>query len=178
MATASTVREEIRAELAPARVVFLELLGSLTDADWRRATSNPAWAIGHLLHHLVWSLEQLPREVESARRGKGMFNFPRFLRDPLSAAYTRLGARRQSLTTIARRYDAAYAAALRTLDEVRDDEWRRGAPFWGEGFIDIEGLFRAQAHHLAEHHKDIIAALHKDSTAVPMPRQTHQGNTR
>ena len=162
MATASAVREEIRAELAATRAAFLDLLAGLSDADWRRATSNPAWDVRDLLHHLVWSLEQLPREVESARRGKGMFNLPPSLRNPLSAAYTRLGARRQSRATIARRYDDAYAAALRTLDQVGDDEWRRGAPFWGEGFIDIEGLFRAQAHHLVEHRNDIAAALEAD----------------
>lgn len=162
-------REEIRAELSATRAAFHELLNGLSAADWRRKTSNPAWTVGNLLHHLVWSLEMLPREVASARRGKGMFNLPPAVRDPLSAAYMRLGTRGQSLPTIRRRYDAALAAALRALDEVRDDEWRRGAPFWGEGFIDIEGLFRAQARHLAEHRQDIVASL---------PRAVTTGNAR
>jgi uncharacterized protein (TIGR03083 family) len=166
MATASTAREEIRAELEATRAALLELLASLSDADWRRPTSNPAWAVGDLLHHLVWSLEQLPREVASARRGKGMFNLPPFLRDRLSALYTRFGARQQSLPTIALRYDAAYTAVMQTLEEVRDDEWQRGAPFWGEGFISIEGLFRAQAHHLAEHRRDILAAVQRTATVT------------
>lgn len=165
MAT-TTTREEIRAELATTRAAFLELLGTLSDADWQRPTSNPSWHVGHLLHHLVWSLEQLPREVASARRGKGMFNFPRWLRDPLSALVTRLGARGQSLTTIARRYGTAHAATLRTLDTVRDDEWHLGAPFWGEGFITIEGLVRAQVPHLAEHRQNILAALHPATPAT------------
>jgi uncharacterized protein (TIGR03083 family) len=172
MATAATVREELRAELVATRAAFLDLLGGLSDADWRRPTRNTAWTVGDLLHHLVWSLEQVPREVASARRGKGMFNLPRFLRDPLSAVYTRQGARRQSLATVARRYDAAYDAALRALDEVRDDEWQRGAPFWGEGFITIEGLFRAQAHHLVEHRQDIAAAPQQDSAATTSARRS------
>ena len=174
MATTSTVREEIRAELEATRAAFLELLAGLSDADWRRPTRNPAWAVGELLHHLVWSLEQLPREVASARRGKGMFNLPPFLRDPLGALYTRFGARQQSLTTIARRYDAAYTAVMQTLDEVQDDEWQRGAPFWGEGFISIEGLFRAQAHHLAEHRGDILAASQQETTVSA--QHPHGGN--
>lgn len=167
MAT-TTTREEIRAELATTRAAFLALLGTLSDADWRRPTSNPAWHVGHLLHHLVWSLEQLPREVASARRGKGMFNFPHWLRDPLSALVTRLGTRGQSLTTIARRYDTAYAATIRTLDTIRDDEWHLGAPFWGEGHITIEGLLRSQTHHLTEHRQDILTALqHPQKATTP-----------
>jgi len=46
---------------------------------------------------------------------------------------------------------------MRTLDEVRDNEWRHGARFWGEGFMDIEELFRSQARHFAEHSRDIVA---------------------
>lgn len=170
----NTPREELRAELAATRVAFRDLVSRLSDADWRRKTSNPAWTVGNLLHHLVWSLEVLPSEVASARRGKGMFNLPPMVRDPLSAAYTRFGTRGQSLPTILRRYEAAYAAALRALDGVGDDEWRRGAPFWGEGFIDIEGLFRAQVRHLAEHRQDIVASL-PGALAAGEPRQAAPG---
>jgi hypothetical protein len=159
MTTAVGDRESIRAELAATRDVFHQLLDGFSAADWRRPTANPAWTVGDLLHHLVSSLELLPAEVAHARQGKGMYNLPPFLRDPLNATITRLGARRQSLPLIAQRYDVAYAAALRTLDEVQDDEWRRGARFWGEGFLDIEGLFRAQAHHFAEHGSALAAAL-------------------
>ena len=164
---AGATREALRAELAATRAAFHELLAGLADADWRRRTANPAWTVGHLLHHLTWSLEMLPREVASARRGQGMYNFPPAVRDRLSATITRLGASRQSLRSVARRYDDAYAAALRALETVRDDEWGRGAPFWGEGFIDIAGLFRAQALHLAEHGADILAATQGRGGAIP-----------
>ena len=176
MTTAPSVREELRAELAATRAAFHDLLAGLSDTDWRRATGNPAWSVGHLLHHFVWSLELLPSEVASARRGKGMFNLPPYLRDPLNSAVTRFGARRQSLGTVARRYDAAYAAALRTLDGVRDDEWRQGAQFWGEGFIDIEGLFRSHTQHFAEHGQDIVAAIQQGRADTPKQR-AHRGST-
>ncbi len=175
MTTTPSVREELRAELAATRAAFHGLLSSLSDADWRRVTNNPAWSVGHLLHHFVWSLELLPREVASARRNKGMFNLPPFLRDPLNSAVTRFGARNQSLDTVARRYDAAYAAALQTLDGVRDDEWRRGAQFWGEGFIDIEALFRSHARHFAEHGQDIAAAI-QQTLAATGDQRAHRGN--
>jgi hypothetical protein len=160
-------REAIRAELAATRTAFHEILGGLAAPDWERPTGNPMWTVGDLLHHLVASLELLPREVEHARQGKGMYNLPPFLRDPLSAWFTRWGARRQSLATVAKRHDQAYVAALRTLDGVRDDEWRRGARFWGEGFLDIEGLFRAQARHFAEHGTDISMALSRGRADTP-----------
>ncbi len=175
MTTTPSVREELGAELAATRAAFHDLLSSLSDADWRRATNNPAWSVGHLLHHFVWSLELLPREVASARRDKGMFNLPPFLRDPLNSAVTRFGARNQSLSTVARRYDAAYTAALRSLDGVRDDEWRRGARFWGEGFIDIEGLFRSHTRHFAEHGQDIAAAVRRTQATTPDQR-VHRGS--
>lgn len=176
MVAESTEREAIRAELAATRAAFHQLLADLSETDWRRKTPNPKWTVGDLLHHLVWSLEVLPREVASARRGQGMYNFPPFLGGPLSTLVIRLGARNQSLRTIARRYEAAYSAVLSALDAVRDDEWQRGAPFWGEGFFNIAGLFRAQAHHFAEHSQDIRAALPRDAAATVLPGRSQQGN--
>jgi hypothetical protein len=148
-----------RAELAAMQAAVQQLLAAVSDADWRRRSANPAWTVGEVLAHLTWSLEQLPREVERARRGRGMYNLPPILLGPLNVLATRLYARRHTRQTIARRYDAAYAAALRTLEGVGDNEWRCGAPFWGEGFHDIEALFRAPARHLAEHAGDIWAVL-------------------
>ncbi|HET8626988.1 MAG TPA: DinB family protein [Thermomicrobiales bacterium] len=158
-------RETIRAELAATRAAFHRLLDGLTDDDLRRQSGNPAWTVGAVLAHLVWSLALLPREVAAARRGKGMYNFPPFLRDRLNATATRLGGRGQTVRSLRSRYDAAYEAALRTLDGVRDDEFGLGATFWSEGFRDVAGLYRAQADHLAEHGDDIRRAVAPPATA-------------
>ena len=56
-------REAIRSRLTAARSGFHDLLRGLTDQDLRRASGNPAWTIGAVLTHLVWSLELLPRPV-------------------------------------------------------------------------------------------------------------------
>lgn len=152
-------REVLRAELAATRAAFHELLDGLTDDDLRRQSANPAWTVGAVLTHLVWSLELLPREVASARRGKGMYNIPPFLRDRLNAIATRLSARGQTVQKLRRRYDTAYDATRHTLERVRGDEFDRGARFWSEGFRDIRDLFHAPAHHLTEHGDDVRQAV-------------------
>ncbi len=165
-------RESIRAELAATRITFTNLVESLSAEDWDRPTSNPSWTVGNLLHHIVSSLELVPLEVEHARQGKGLYNLPRFVRDPLSAWLTRWETRHESLGTVAARYEKAYEAALGTLDQVREDEWRLGAEFWGEGFLDIEGLLRSQARHFAEHSSDIAAGLSRESRDTSSPDNT------
>jgi hypothetical protein len=155
----SSPRADVHAELTAMRAALGQLLDRVSEADWRRRSANPGWTVGEVLTHVTWSLEQVPREVQGARRGRGMYNFPPILMGPLNMVAARLFARRYTPQTIARQYDAAYTAALRTLEGVRDDEWRLGAPFYGEGFKDIEELFRGQARHLEEHARDIWPVL-------------------
>src|SRR5579884_959261 len=140
-------RAAIREHLRAARAGFHTLLDGLTDADLRRPSGNPAWTVGAVLTHLVWSLELLPREVASVRKGQGMFNFPPVVRDLLNAWAARLAARGQTLERLRQRYEAALAVALEILDGLRDDELQRGAHFWSEGFRDIAGLYTAQVDH-------------------------------
>ncbi len=45
----------------------------------------------------------------------------------------------------------ACAAARAALDGLQDDELRREARSWSEGFRDVAGLYAAQVDHLAEH---------------------------
>jgi hypothetical protein len=144
-------RESIRSDLEATRIAFHELLDSIPDEGWRQKVPGGGWTSVEVLVHLTWALEQLPREIESARRGKGMFNYPRGLRDPLSYWYTRWIARNATRDSISRRYDAAMGAVLRALDEVPDTDWSLGAPFYGEGFYTVEGLLRGPSEHLKEH---------------------------
>jgi DinB superfamily len=152
-------RQAIREHLASMQAGFHALLDGLTDDDLRRRSGNPAWTVGAVLTHLVWSLELLPREVASARQAKGMYNLPPILRDVLNAWATRLAARGQTLERLRHRSDAAFACALATLDGVRDDELHLGARFWSEGFRDIAGLYAGQVDHLAEHADDVRRAV-------------------
>jgi hypothetical protein len=160
-------RQAIREHLSAARASFHALLDVLTDDDLRLPSGNPAWTVGAVLTHLVWSLELLPREVASARQGRGMFNFPPVVRDLLNAWGTRLAARGQTLDRLRGRYDTAFAAALATLDGLRDHELHRGARFWSEGFRDIAALYTAQVDHLAEHGPDVRSAVSRELRIQP-----------
>lgn len=161
-------RTELEPLLARTRESFLALLDGVSDGDLRRPSGNPAWTIGAVLYHLVWSLEALPKEVARARRGKGMYNFPRIIRDPASAMIARRGARGQTVNGLRESYEAAYAAALRTLETLTDEDLSLGARFWGEGFFDIWSLYAAQADHLAEHGGHVREGLPQPT---PAPRQ-------
>ena len=104
---------------------------------------------------VIWSVEQLPREIAAARAGRGMFNMPRWLRDPLSLVYTRWIARRTTLQSAANRYAAALGAVDALLGTIQDDEWQRGARFYGERFYSVEDLCHTPAQHLIEHRPTI-----------------------
>jgi hypothetical protein len=159
-------RQAIRERLTATQAAFHALLDGLTDDDLRRRSGNPVWTVGAVLTHLTWSLELLPREVASARAGKGMYNLPVSVRDWLNAMAARLTARGQTRATLRRRYDVAVDAALATLEGVRDEEFGRGARFWSEGFRDIAGLYAAQIDHLAEHRDDVRRVVPSLATAA------------
>jgi hypothetical protein len=153
-AMVSVDRAALWAELEATRTAFLAFLDALSPGQWREKSPSSAWTQGEVALHLTWALEQLPQEVASARRGRGMFNSPKQLdglADALSYWYTRWLARKATPASIALRYDAAMTAVLHSLDEVKDSDWALGAPFYGHGFYSIEDLFHTPAEHLAEH---------------------------
>ena len=144
-------RGALRSELEATRRAFHMLVESLSDERWHQKSPTSAWTMGEVFVHLTWALEQFPQEVASACRGKGMFNFPKRLADSLSYWMTRWAARSTTRESILRQYDAAMAAAIRTLDEVKESDWELGAQFYGEGFYTVADLFHTPAQHFAEH---------------------------
>ena len=141
----------LRAELEATRTAFHTLLDSVSITGWRQKGSSSAWTIGEIFVHLTWALEYLPKEVESARHGHGMFNLPKQLSDALSYWYIRWIARTATPVSIGRRYDKAMDATIALLDTIPDDDWKLGADFYGEGFHSVEDLFLAPARHFNEH---------------------------
>lgn len=144
-------RAALRAELEATRMAFHAFLNALSAEQWRQQSPTNAWTMAEVALHLTWALEQLPQEIASARLGKGMFNFPKWLGEPLSYWYTRWLARNATPAALGRRYDAAMTAVLQTLDEVQESDWELGAPFYGHGFYTIAELFHTPSAHLAEH---------------------------
>lgn len=144
-------RSALRAELEATGAQFRTLVTSISDTRWRQPCPGSAWTVCEVMVHLTWALEQLPAEVASARRGKGMFNYPAWFADPASYWINRWNARSATRESVVQRYDAAMGAVLATLDVVADGEWGVGANFYGHGFYTIESLLRTPAQHLAEH---------------------------
>ncbi len=150
-ATPAPDRAALRARLEETRAAFHRLLEASTGERWRAKSPTTDWTRGEVLVHLTWSLEELPREIESARRGKGMYNLPKWLAEPGSYWLNRWLARKSDPVSVRRRYDAAMDAALAALESVPDSDWDKGAAFYGHGFHSVRDLFDAPAEHLAEH---------------------------
>ena len=144
-------REALRAGLETARAAFHRLLETTSGAEWHCKSSASAWTKGEVLVHLTWALEQLPKEVEMARQGKGMFNMPKWLADPGSYWLIRWQARACEPASLRHRYDVAMDATIAALEAVPDHDWGLGAQFYGERFYTVADLFETPAQHLAEH---------------------------
>jgi hypothetical protein len=141
----------LRDRLEATRAAFHRLLDGAAGDRWDDKSSNSEWTVGEVLVHLTGALEYLPQEVASARRGKGMFNLPKWFADPASYWLTRWEARQSDPESLRRRYDAAMDATIAALETVPDTVWCLGAPFYGHGFYTVADLFETPAHHLAEH---------------------------
>lgn len=161
-------RAALRAELEATHARFRTLVEAIPATRWQQLSPGSAWTVCEVMVHLTWALEQLPAEVASARRGKGMFNYPAWFADPASYWINRWNARGVTRAAVVRRYAAAMADVLASLDAVADSEWDLGANFYGHGHYTIEALFRTPAQHLAEHTAALTGerAAHTDDTMI------------
>lgn len=148
--------EALRTEMESTRRSFRELVTGLPEAAWASRAPGSKWTGKQLLHHVTWALEQLPKEIESARRDRGMFNYPKLIADNGSYWLVRWEARKQTRESILARYDAAMNHAIASLQTVGDTEWQRGARFYGEGFYTVADLFHTPAQHFAEHSAPLL----------------------
>ncbi len=162
-------REVLRAELQATRLEVQRWLSTLTDDQWRQKSVASAWTVAEVFDHLTFALEQLPAEVASAKRGRGMFNFPKVLADPFSYWSTRWSARRATQQAIGSRYEAAMSAAFQALEGVQDGEWALGADFYGERFYSVADLFQTPAQHLAAHTAGLAARMAAGGTTSRTP---------
>jgi len=150
-------RDAIRAELVATRDAYHELLNSLSDEDWKKRSGNPAWTVGQLMWHIAWGNGFAPRGVADCKRGRGL-NPPQFITNTVNMLITRWGARRATPQSVAEKYDASHTAIVAALDEVKEDEWSRGAKIFGE-FETVESALRSPVEHFKEHEADVLKGL-------------------
>ncbi len=151
----SSLRKALQMQLVDTRRAFHAALDRLDDEALRRPSRNPKWTNGALLTHIVLSLRFIPLEVSMAKRGRGMFNIPKWLFDPINAIGASQIGRWQSCESLRKRFDAAHDAALRSLNQLDAQDFARGGNFYGTGFHSIRDLFENQASHFTEHANDI-----------------------
>ena len=109
-------RNALAAEIEATRAAFRTLIVGLPESQWCRRAPGSKWNGRQLLEHITWSLEQLPKEVESAKLGKGMFNFPGLLADTGSYWMVKWSARKATPDALLGRYEDTIGRVLRSLE--------------------------------------------------------------
>jgi hypothetical protein len=148
-------RAAIRAAWETMRRDFHALVDSLTDHQWNQQSISTRWSNGELLTHFVVSLGLFPKELACARQGKSFVNLPGTIMNPLNYLLVRTAALRFKRQALKERFESYYARGLHEIDNIRDDEWRKGAHFFGEGYRDIEALCYLHPHHFEEHGRQV-----------------------
>ncbi|WP_069802389.1 DinB family protein [Thermogemmatispora onikobensis] len=152
--TAYPDRSALCAQLEETRLAFHALVASLSEEVWHSKHTASAWTVRELLSHIVDGLAHAPDAIDHARHGKPFLNLPPFLHwltAPANFWLSKWHARGQTRQTILARYDAAHQVLLHKIEGIRDDEWSRGAPCYGEGYKTVLDLCVLPIRHLSEH---------------------------
>lgn len=135
-------RALIRAELAATHAALHHLLAGLNDTEWRQPSGDPAWTVGEQLAQAADALALVPRSVAAARTGRDFSPPPaRGVTRAINTRTTRQMVRHATPESVRIKYDAAYAAVMAALDAVVDEDWERGATFFGE-YQTVADVFR------------------------------------
>lgn len=152
-------REAIRREWHGMREAFYDLLDEVPEDAWKRKGGGTAWTVQALFGHLTHEMEIVPEMVEHAIDGKDFLNMPSLIGPAINYLYVRWTTRNETPASVAEKYDVHFEEALAVLDRVQDDEWDKGAEFFGEGRWTVEFIFRNVPRHFEEHAAQIRAAL-------------------
>jgi hypothetical protein len=148
---------QLRTELEQTRAAFHELAQSLTPADLKTKSGNPAWTVGQLMWHLAWGMQYMTAGAE-ALRGKRQFTPPRGLLDLINPWITRLGARGATPESVVKRYDEFHAKVIAALDALSPEDLATRVKAYYDEFTVAES-FQVPARHFAEHRADILKGL-------------------
>lgn len=148
-------KDALRAELDATRDAFVELARGLSPGDWKQRSGNRAWNVRQVMSHIAKSVAPTAGSINMVRNGKG-FNPPSFIAGPVNVLMTRMGARKATPDSVIETYNEGHERLLAALESVADDEWSKGARFFGKSET-IESLLRSVVSHFHEHEADIRA---------------------
>lgn len=141
------------------RSEYHKLVDLVPPAAFRRRTIDTRWSITETLTHMVQTLEVMPQGIESVRRGRDYMNLPIAVIGSTNFIVIKLYARIVTPQTLLKRYDRAFNAAMRSWDNVRDDEWGKGACLFGEGYKTLLDYYIHALTHFKEHADQILKSL-------------------
>jgi hypothetical protein len=165
--------EKIRAGWHTMRNDYHALVGEIPPVSLRSRTIDTRWSIAEILTHMILSVDLVPQEIEAVRKGKDFLNVPPLIATTVNLVWVKFRARRATQQSLLDDYDRAFNAALLAWDGVRDDEWTKGANFFGEGYRTLTENYAVGITHFKEHADQI-----RKSIPVPKEAGTRVINTR
>lgn len=152
--------EEARTELDQSRAEYRELIGGMSEADLSRCPRGYTWTNRQAAWHLAFLQNRVPRTSPRIRSGRGM-DPPKLVWRAMGVGfdiYAKLSGRRADRERLLAWYDEGHQAAVALLDDVREDEWERRAPWLG-GQASLADQFAFLRAHFSEHAADLRKSL-------------------
>ena len=152
--------EEARTELDQSRAEYRELIGGMSEADLSRCPHGYTWTNRQAAWHLAFLQNRVPRTAPRIRSGRGM-DPPKLVWRAMGVGfdiYANLSGRRANRERLLAWYDEGHQAAVALLDDVREDEWERRAPWLG-GQASLADQFAFLRAHFSEHAADLRKPL-------------------
>jgi hypothetical protein len=149
----------MRAEWNAMRSEYHKLVDLVPPAAFRRRTIDTRWSIAETLTHMVQTLEIMPHGIVSVCRGKDYMNLPITVIGSINFIVIKLNARIVTPQSLLKRYDRAFNGAMQAWDNVRDDEWSKGACLFGEGYKTLLDYYIHALVHFEEHASQIRKSL-------------------
>lgn len=167
VAPARVDRDALHTRFEATRPAFRQLVESLSDEDFKRATPNAGWDCDALLFHIGYSTEYLSQVAEVTRTGKG-FNVTAFLPvavlDRMGKFIMRSGGRKATRTALIEQFELAIEHMLASLSRIEDGQWTRTTRFRGQR-RELAYFYSFAIEHIDEHCAEIRGAIRRGPTA-------------
>jgi hypothetical protein len=118
-ARAETLAKQFEAKAAE----MTTMLGTLSDADWKKVTAAEKWSVGVTAHHVAGAHEAIAGIVKTVAAGQSIPNFTMAMLDEANAKHARehAGCTKAETLALHQKGVAAAAATVRALSDAELD---------------------------------------------------------